>query len=126
VDGAHNTDAAKALARELAAFKSGGRAARIIALWSMLRDKDAAGFLRELTRAVDGWVAFPMEHERAATLAELTAACENGKKVFLAADSFSTGWDVARRWAGTGGMVVVCGSLAAVGEAFRHRVGEVP
>ncbi|MEK6778517.1 MAG: bifunctional folylpolyglutamate synthase/dihydrofolate synthase [Candidatus Deferrimicrobiota bacterium] len=126
VDGAHNPDAAKVLARELAAFKSGGRAARIIALWSMLRDKDAAGFLRELTRAVDGWVAFPMEHERAATLAELTVACENGKKVFLAADSFSTGWDAARRWAGAGGMVIVCGSLAAVGEAFRHRVVWVP
>jgi dihydrofolate synthase/folylpolyglutamate synthase len=126
VDGAHNPDAAKVLARELAAFRSGGRVARIIALWSMLRDKDAAGFLRELTRTVDGWVAFPMDHERAATLEELSAACGSGKRVFLSADSFSTGWDVARWWAGAGGMVVVCGSLAAVGEAFRHRVGKVP
>lgn len=126
VDGAHNPDAAKALARELAAFKSGGRSARIVALWSMLGDKDAAGFLEELAGVVDGWVAFPMDHERAASLSDLTAACRRGKRLFRAADGFHAGWEVARRWAGAGGMVIVCGSLAAVGEAFRHRVGDVP
>ncbi len=126
VDGAHNPDAARALARELAAIKSGGKNVRIVALWSMLRDKDAGGFLREMNKVVDGWVAFPLEHERAATLGELAAECERGKRAFLAADSFRKGWEAARRWAGPDGMVIVCGSLAAVGEAFRQRVGEVP
>ena len=126
VDGAHNPEAAKALARELSVFRSGERDARIIALWSMLRDKDASGFLGELAGVVDGWVAFPMDHERAASLAELTADLGRRKMPFLAADGFLAGWDVARRWAGAGGMVIVCGSLVAVGEAFRHRVGEVP
>jgi folylpolyglutamate synthase/dihydropteroate synthase len=92
----------------------------------MLRDKDAAGFLRKLNDVVDGWVAFPMEHDRAATLGELAAECKRGKRAFLAADSFRKGWEAARHWAGNDGMVIVCGSLAAVGEAFRERVGEIP
>jgi dihydrofolate synthase/folylpolyglutamate synthase len=125
-DGAHNPHAAAALARELGKKREGGGVGRIIALWSMLGDKDRSGFLREMSLAVDGWVPYPMEHERAATLRSLAAACSRRKLPARPANDFREGWEIARKWAGAGGMVIVCGSLAAVGEAFRHRVGRIP
>jgi dihydrofolate synthase/folylpolyglutamate synthase len=126
LDGAHNPQAARALARELAKWKASGRTGRIVALWSMLRDKDLSGFLRELSGVVNGWVPYPMEHERAATAEELAGACRRRKLPARPADGFREGWKIARRWAGAGGLVIVCGSLASVGDAFRYRVGEVP
>jgi dihydrofolate synthase/folylpolyglutamate synthase len=125
-DGAHNSQAARALAGELAKMRTSGKFERIIALWSMLGDKDLSGFLRELSGVVDGWVPFPMDHERAATLRDLAAVCRRRKLQARPANGFREGWEIARRWAGTGGMVIVCGSLAAVGEAFRTRVGGIP
>lgn len=126
VDGAHNPDAAEALAHGLVTLRRAGKEGRIVALWSMLREKDSAGFLRELRDAVDGWVVFPLEHERAAALPDLAEACRKAKRDYIAAGGFRDGWKAARRWAGKGGIVIVCGSLAAVGEAYRHRVGAVP
>jgi folylpolyglutamate synthase/dihydropteroate synthase len=107
-------------------MRTSGKFERIIALWSMLGDKDLSGFLRELSGVVDGWVPFPMDHERAATLRDLAAVCRRRKLQARPANGFREGWEIARRWAGTGGMVIVCGSLAAVGEAFRTRVGGIP
>ncbi|HSL91628.1 MAG TPA: Mur ligase family protein [Candidatus Limnocylindrales bacterium] len=126
LDGAHNPQAARALALELSKMKAGGRIERIVALWSMLRDKDLSGFLRELSGVVNGWVPYPMEHERAATAGELAAACGRRKLPARPADGFREGWKIARRWAGARGLVIVCGSLVSVGEAFRYRVGELP
>jgi len=125
-DGAHNPQAARSLAHELMKVKSDGKIARIIALWSMLGDKDLSGFLRELSGVVDGWVPYPMDHERAATLGELAAACRRRKFQTRPGNDFRKGWKIARQWAGAGGMVIVCGSLAAVGEAFRARIGGIP
>jgi folylpolyglutamate synthase/dihydropteroate synthase len=67
-----------------------------------------------------------MEHERAAALGELAAACRRRKYQARPGSGFQEGWEIARQWAGPGGMVIVCGSLAAVGEAFRARVGGLP
>lgn len=125
-DGAHNPQAARALARELWKMKSSGKAGRIVALWSMLRDKDRAGFLRELSGVVNGWVPFPVDHERAAASGELAAACGRRNLSARPAEGFREGWSIARRWAGERGLVIVCGSLVSVGEAFRYRVGELP
>lgn len=124
-DGAHNPDAARALGMELERLKKGKRRARIVALWSMLRDKDIPGFLRELSDVVDGWVIFPMEHDRAATSESLSAACRRRGMAHRMSANFTAGWETARRWAGPGGIVIVCGSLAAVGEAYKHRVGDI-
>lgn len=125
-DGAHNPHAAAALARELGKKREGCGIDRVIALWSMLGDKDRSGFLREMSRSVDGWVPYPLEHERATPLGKLAAACSRWKLPARPANDFLEGWEIARKWAGAGGMVIVCGSLAAVGDAFRHRVGRIP
>jgi len=126
VDGAHNPEAAIVLARELAAMKASGHAKKVVALWSMLGDKDAPGFLRALAGAVDLWVAYDPEHERAAPLAGLLAACRRSGAPARPADGFDAGWKAARAEAGKGGIVIVCGSLVAVGDAYRKRAGGVP
>jgi len=126
VDGAHNPDGAMALARELVGMKTSGGPRRVVALWSMLGDKDAAGFLRALHGAVDLWVAYELDHERAAPLAGLVAACGKGGEPVRPAEGFAAAWKAARAEAGNDGIVIVCGSLVAVGEAWRRRVGEVP
>lgn len=126
VDGAHNPQAAGALAHELGKLKAGGGVERIVALWSMLGDKDLQGFLRALSGVVDGWVPYPMDHERAASIGTLGEACRRGGVRARPAGGFQEGWEIARKWAGAGGLVIVCGSLVAVGEAFAKRVGGIP
>ncbi|MGZ8427868.1 MAG: bifunctional folylpolyglutamate synthase/dihydrofolate synthase [Candidatus Deferrimicrobiaceae bacterium] len=123
VDGAHNPDAARVLAAELAKRKNSRNANRIVALWSMLADKDIAGFLREIAPVVDGVVAYPMETERAAPLPILSSALGKAGIRHRDAKDFPDGWEIARRWAGKDGMVIVCGSLMAAADAYRFRVG---
>ncbi|HEU5360890.1 MAG TPA: Mur ligase family protein [Candidatus Deferrimicrobiaceae bacterium] len=125
VDGAHNPAAAAALSRELAKRKRSGNAERIVALWSMLIDKDIPGFLRVVAPVVDGFVAYPMEGERAAPLSVLAGALKKAGIRHREAGNFSDGWKTARRWAGKDGMVIVCGSLMAAADAYRFRGGEV-
>lgn len=126
VDGAHNPEAGIALSRELAAMKAAGRAKKVVALWSMLGDKDLPGFVRALAGAVDLWIAYPLDHERAAPLARMLAACRRSGAPVRAAGGFDAAWKEARAGAGRDGIVIVCGSLVAVGDAYRVRVGEVP
>jgi dihydrofolate synthase/folylpolyglutamate synthase len=123
VDGAHNPDAARVLAAELAKRKISRNTYRIVALWSMLAGKDIAGFLREIAPVVDGVVAYPMETERAAPLPVLSSALGKAGIRHRDAKDFPDGWEIARRWAGKNGMVIVCGSLMAAADAYRFRGG---
>jgi dihydrofolate synthase / folylpolyglutamate synthase len=126
VDGGHNPEAASALAREISGAPPWGKGRRLVALWSMLSDKDASGYLRNLGRHLDGIVTYPLLHPRGAGKGALAEVCgKQGIACRLAGD-FPEGWRVARRWAGKEGVVLVCGSLAAAGDAYRHRVGFVP
>lgn len=125
-DGGHNPQAARALARELARCREEGRYRRIVALWSMLADKDLPGFLRAMGTAVDAWVAYPLQDERAASVPALSAALERAGADYRIAERFEDSWKAARDWAGRGGMTLVCGSLRTVADAYRHRVGRVP
>jgi len=125
VDGGHNPEAASALAREISGIPPWGKGKRLVALWSMLSDKDAPGYLRDLGRHLHGIVTYPLPHPRGAGREALTDACaKQGIPCRLAGD-FPAGWRIARRWAGKEGIVLVCGSLAAAGDAYRHRVGFV-
>lgn len=124
VDGGHNPDAARALSRELIPIRKAG--SRIVAVWSMLRDKDAGGFLRAMRRSVAHWVVYPLSHERAATTEVLACACRAAEVDFETAPDFPGAWRAARLRAGRDGVVIVCGSFVAVGDAYRHRLGDVP
>ena len=92
----------------------------------MLSDKDAPGYLRNLGRHLDGIVTYPLSHPRGAGREALAEACAKQGIACRLAGDFPDGWRIARRWAGKGGVVLVCGSLAAAGDAYRHRVGAVP
>ncbi len=126
VDGGHNADAAQALGREIATFPPWGRGRKVVALWSMLADKDASGYLRGISAFLHGVVTYPLPHERAAEVSTLERRCRERKIPFRSAGDFMEGWRIARRWAGRGGVVLVCGSLFAAGEAYRLLVGSVP
>jgi dihydrofolate synthase/folylpolyglutamate synthase len=126
VDGGHNPEAASALAREISGIPPWGEGRRLVALWSMLSDKDASGYLRNLGRHLDGIVTYPLSHPRGAGREALAEACAKQGIASRLAGDFPEGWRIARRWAGKGGVVLVCGSLAAAGDAYRHRVGFVP
>jgi len=125
VDGGHNPEAASALAREISGTPPWGEGRRLVALWSMLSDKDASGYLRNLGRHLDGIVTYPLSHPRGAERGALVEACARQGIACRSAGDFPEGWRIARRWAGKGGVVLVCGSLAAAGDAYRHRVGSV-
>jgi dihydrofolate synthase / folylpolyglutamate synthase len=126
VDGGHNPEAASALARVISGSAPWGEGKRLIAQWSMLSDKDLSGYLRHLAKQFDGIVAYPLSHPRGAGREALAEACAKQGIAFRLAGDFPEGWRIARRWAGKGGVVLVCGSLAAAGDAYRHRVGFVP
>jgi dihydrofolate synthase/folylpolyglutamate synthase len=125
VDGAHNPEAARVLAGEIAASADFSRRRPVVAIWSMLADKNIGGFVRALSPVVDRWVAFPLVHERAASLPRLVLAARRaGVRVETAGD-FGEAWRIAREIAGTGGTVIVCGSLVAVADAYSERVGHI-
>ncbi|HEX7523568.1 MAG TPA: Mur ligase family protein [Candidatus Deferrimicrobium sp.] len=126
VDGGHNPEAASALAREISGVPPWVGGKRLVALWSMLADKDARGYLRNLGRHLDGIVTYPLSHPRGAEKEALAEVCSKQGIACRLAGDFPEGWRIARRWAGKGGVVLVCGSLAAAGDAYRYRVGFVP
>ena len=126
VDGGHNPDAAHAIAREIAASPPWGEGKRLVGLWSMLADKDATGYLRALAPHLEGVVTYPLRHERAANLEDLEDCCRREGIPCRTAGGFREGWRTARRWAGKDGVVLVCGSLAGAGEAYRTLAGGVP
>ena len=126
VDGGHNPEAASAVAREISGVPPWGEGRRLVALWSMLSDKDASAYLRHLGRHFDGIVTYPLPHPRGAGREALAEACANQGIACRLAGDFPEGWRIARRWAGKEGVVLVCGSLAAAGDAYRHRVGSIP
>jgi folylpolyglutamate synthase/dihydropteroate synthase len=126
VDGGHNLDAARVLASEIADAPPWGNGRNVVALWSMLADKDASGYLREIAPHLSGVVTYRLRHERAADVETLRRAARDAGAECVAADDFPSGWRTARRWAGKGGIVLVCGSLAAAGDAYRHLAGELP
>jgi dihydrofolate synthase/folylpolyglutamate synthase len=125
VDGGHNEEAASALAREISGGAPWGAGRRLIALWTMLSGKDASGYLGKLARHFDGIVTYPLSHPRGAGREVLAEACAKHGIASRSADDFPEGWRIARRWAGPDGVVLVCGSLAAAGDAYRHRIGFV-
>ncbi len=126
VDGGHNPDAAAALGRQLAEAPPWGRGRKVVALWSMLADKDAGGYLRGLSGALHGVVTFPLPHDRAAAVPELERQCRRAGIPCRSGADLLEAWRAARRWAGRGGVVLVCGSLVAAGEAYRLLAGGIP
>lgn len=114
IDAAHNVDSARALADELAGWKTRP-------LWlvlGILRDKDAPAILRVLLPLADGIVVVTPTSPRALPVESLAAACRRiGNAEVVMASSVGSALELARIEAGRDGAVAVAGSFATASEA---------
>jgi dihydrofolate synthase / folylpolyglutamate synthase len=120
LDGAHNAEGVAALAESLPQLTAGRR---LVAVVSVLEDKDAAGMLRALVPHVEHVVFTRNQNPRAlppATLASLWAQLggADGTDSELEADP-RRALARARELAGAGGVVVATGSIYLVADLLR-------
>ena len=109
LDVAHNVQAAKTLADNLA---DSGYAPETIAVCGMLRDKDIEGVLRELAPRITRWHLASLPGERGTPAAALSRWVKN----FALHESPSAAFRAAKEEAGEGDKIVVFGSFLTVGE----------
>jgi dihydrofolate synthase/folylpolyglutamate synthase len=125
LDVAHNPHAAQALAqalREHAARAEGAApAARTLAVFGMLRDKDAAEVVQALAGEVDAWHLASTAGERGRSAAQLRAAAFAGALAQRCRlhDSVAQALDAAAADAGPDDRIVVFGSFVIVADALR-------
>jgi len=108
LDGAHNPAGMEALVASLPAV-AGTRP--VVAVVSLLDDKDAGAMLGVLAPAVDAVVATRSAHRRAAPPARVRDAAAAAGREALAEDDPHRALAHARARAGADGLVLVCGSL---------------
>jgi dihydrofolate synthase / folylpolyglutamate synthase len=113
LDVAHNPDAARVLALNLAHERWPGRT---IAVYGALRDKDAAGVGAELKGRFDAWIAVTLAGERGLPAAALAERAGLGRPLALAG-SVPEALSLARAAARAGDRIVVFGSFVGVGPA---------
>jgi dihydrofolate synthase/folylpolyglutamate synthase len=112
LDVAHNVEAARNLAQNLAAS---GFAPQTIAVCGMLRDKDIAGVMRELAPRITRWHLASLPGPRGASADELEAALGSNAEKF---DSAKAAFSAALERAEDGDKIVVFGSFLTVGEVM--------
>jgi dihydrofolate synthase/folylpolyglutamate synthase len=116
LDGAHNPDAARALAKALGE-RFGDRP--WVLLFGVVEDKDHLEILRALAPHTKGVVAVRPQSLRARDPAEVVRSCRELDLVAEAAADLESGLDRARALAGHGGLVVVTGSFYTLAAAMR-------
>ena len=120
-DCAHNADGARALAATLPALASGRR---VVLLLSIVGDKDVAAMLEALAPAASAVVTTRSDNPRALPAGELAATAGRFIGDAVACDDPAAALEEARRRAGEGGLVVVCGSMFLVGQLRARVLGE--
>jgi len=122
LDGAHNPQAAEALAAHLTALSSRRRSAApgcLILVVGMMRDKDRKGVLSRLAfvPGVNHLVVTSAAHPRAADPLELAHDCEGLGVPVAVRPTVAEAFAYARSLAGPDDTICVTGSLLVVGEA---------
>ncbi|MBK9031698.1 MAG: bifunctional folylpolyglutamate synthase/dihydrofolate synthase [Myxococcales bacterium] len=112
LDGAHNPAGAAALARAIAARPERPR----VLVLAISADKDVDGIVAPLAAVVDATIATRYDQPRALAPAALAARVRACGGLVECADDLTAAVDQARTAVGLGGLVVVAGSLFAVGE----------
>lgn len=114
LDGAHNPAGMEALVAALPAVL-GGRGP-VVAVTSVLGDKDAAAMVGALARVADVIVATRSSHARAVPADDLAARARAAGRTATAVADPAAALAWARAAAGPGGVVVVAGSLYLLGD----------
>jgi dihydrofolate synthase / folylpolyglutamate synthase len=112
LDVAHNVQAAKVLAQNLA---DAGFARETIAVCGMLRDKDIAAVLRELAPRVTRWHLASLPGPRGALACDLESHVSTERHLF---DSAAGAFAAAKAVAGEDDKIVVFGSFLTVAEVM--------
>jgi dihydrofolate synthase/folylpolyglutamate synthase len=113
LDGAHNPAGAAALAEALTAY----RYRRLLLVAGVMGDKDARAIFAPLAAIAYKAYAVTPAVERALDGSELSGILQETGIQATACGSVATGIETARREAGEGDLILVCGSLFVVGEA---------
>ena len=115
LDVAHNPQAAEALALQLRArFPE----RRIVAVFSIMRDKDIRGVIAQLKPLVDHWYIAPLAIARCAADAQIARAFSDCTidAVSHGFDDFSSAFSAATHDAGEDGIIVIFGSFFLIAE----------
>jgi dihydrofolate synthase/folylpolyglutamate synthase len=115
LDVAHNPDAARTLAANLAAAPCRGRT---VAVCGMLADKDAVTVIGALCASIDRWYAAGTDGERALSDQELATRARAAGVVAEPAGSVVAALRRAEREAAAGDRIVCFGSFHTVGPAL--------
>lgn len=117
LDGAHNPDAAAAVAIYLDDFRHQRSGSRVIMVLGMMQDKDREGFLDHLLPYVDEVIVTQAHIPRSAPARELEASLRaRGRTANMVPDP-ADAISLARRMAAPDDLILVTGSLMLVGEA---------
>lgn len=111
LDGAHNPDGAKALAKALSFVK--GKKAAVV---GMLGDKAYEALLREIGPQCETIIAVDINSPRALSKEALCMAAQRYCSDCVPAEDYRTALRLAREAAGGEGAVVICGSLYLAAE----------
>jgi dihydrofolate synthase/folylpolyglutamate synthase len=120
-DCAHNADGAGALAAALATLAPGRRAVLVV---SIVDDKDPEAMLAALAPAAAAIVTTRSDNPRALPATALATVAARFTADAVACDDPDAALAEARRRAGPGGVVVVCGSMFLVGQLRARVLGE--
>jgi len=117
VDGAHNPEAMRELARNIREVFD---FTRLIAVAGIMEDKDAPGMLEAIVRLTDHLVVTRPEYPRAMDPHTLAEQCPDPAVSLEVQPFLQNALDRARAHAGENDLVLVCGSLFTAGEALSH------
>jgi len=120
-DCAHNPEGARALAAALPEIAAGRRVALLV---SIARDKDPEAIFAALAPVAAALVATRSESARALPPEALAVEARLFFAEVAAHDDVTLALAAARRLAGPGGLVVVCGSMFLVGTLRARLLGE--
>ncbi|HEU0264805.1 MAG TPA: folylpolyglutamate synthase/dihydrofolate synthase family protein [Geobacterales bacterium] len=113
LDGAHNPDGSRALAESLSSIPRG----RLLVVIGMMEEKDAAGIITPLLPLVSRFYTVRPSLDRAVPAHELAGICRSLGAEAVVAGSVTEGLHLAHSDAENDDLILVCGSLFAVGEA---------
>ncbi len=116
LDGAHNTDSARALAAAIKKYYS-GRYGRLLLVLGVLADKDFRDMAAYLLPLADRVIFTQADYSRAVPADELSRNLDGGKGQATVCADVPGALEKALSWAGPDDMVLVTGSLYVVGEA---------